>query len=463
MGLFFSRKKSRVAVLVHDGEQWYGYVMTYARPRWRREAEMKCPGKNPRQIPPGLLDFAEKNNAARIRILVSSELITLPSVEFPPDLSPEEMQMVVQGVMSEQTDLEIGTVRVAAAYAERFHMGAPQEMLLVASFENALLETFEKNCRTIRIPLEGIGCLEMALLGAHARENADRRFLFLKRDSGFYVTHATDFLPMSVNALPLGALEDTRGRESERLQRAGKRLESQKDVPLSVLSAFTISEDRRVELNTVFGENTDVKWTEYSAFLQMAAEEVAQAEYPGAPDGGGAVCGLGEEDKDPYIAGTWLFFLVIILAVVFVWGAHMKLQRELEGIERKSAAWKALQEERKKQNDILKKIDSERTRYEKITAILQDKNVFPPGFMEILNVLNEKMPPYTRLNSIHQLSPGGYALTGCTRYQEGLMEMIPMLNTALQSVSYVAELSKLEKREESREQDFLIRITPQKK
>ncbi|MDO4571271.1 MAG: hypothetical protein Q4D38_12875 [Planctomycetia bacterium] len=462
MGLFLSRKKSRVAVLIHDGEEWRCYVMSHGKPQWHCVAQTKSPGKNPRQMPPSLLDFAEKNNAARVRVLLPSEVTTLAEVDFPPDLSPEEMQMVVQGALSEETEQEIGSFRVASAFAERFQMGAPAEMIFAASFENDLLENFEKNCRTIRIPFEGVGSLELALLGAHTRENSNRRFLFLKRDTGFYATHASDFIPMSAGALPLGSLPDARGREPDRLERAAKRFESNKSVPLSVLPDRAISRERIEELTRVFGEDVDVDWLETEAYFLMAAEEVAQTHDPGAPSSGGAVCGLGEEGKDPYRAGTWLFFVALLMAVLFVWGTHAKLERELEGIEKKTTDWKALQEERKKQNDILKKIDSERARYEKITNILKDREIFPAGFLPILSLLDEKMPLYTRLNSMRQIPEGGYELVGCTLYQEGLLEVIPLLNAALVDSDHVAELSKLERKEDTREQDFVIRITPHK-
>lgn len=462
MGLFSSRKRSRVAVLIHDGEEWRGFILTYARPQWRCVEQTECPGKNPRQIPAGLLDFAEKNRATRIRILIPSEVVTLANVEYPIDSSPEEMQAVTLGIFCEETGQEWGTQRVCAVLAERFQMGAPSEMVMASSFESSLLESYEKNCRSVRIPLEGIGSLELAFLAAHARKNGEQRFLLLRRDSGFYATHATDFLPMSVHALALGAKPDERGRESERLQRAAKRLETQSERPLNVVSALPLPEERKAALAEVYGLETVVEYGDYASFLVMAAQEAAREETPGAPGGGGSVCGIGEEEKDPYRAGTWLFFATLLLAVFFVWGIHAKLSGELTTIQEKTVAWEKLQAERKKQNDRLRAIDSDRSRYEKITEILRNTEVLPVGWTAILTQLDQEMPPYTRLLSMVQSENGEYLLKGSTFYQKGLMEFIPLLNTALQEYSLLAELVKLEKRADSREQEFVLRVVPQK-
>ncbi|MDO4583782.1 MAG: hypothetical protein Q4D62_06725 [Planctomycetia bacterium] len=462
MGLFSSRKKSRLAVLIHDGEVWRGYVLVHGRPQWHCVEQRECPGKNPRQIPAGLLDFAEQNRAGRIRILVPSEVVTLAEVEYPLDSSPEEMQAVTLGLFCEETGQEWGTQRVCAVQAERFQMGATLEMVMVSAFETSLLESYEKNCRSVRIPFEGMGALELALLAAHTREHSEERFLLLRRESGFYATHATDFLPMSVHALALGAKPDERGREPERLQRAAKRLETQSERPLRVISALPLSEERKMELADVYGAETVVTYGDYASFLMMAAQEVAGEENPGAPGGGGSVCGVGEEEKDPYRAGTWLFFAALLLAVFFVWGVHAKLSGELALIQEKTVAWEKLQAERKKQKDLLHNIDSDRARYEAITKILQDTDVLPVGWSEILSELDQNMPPYTRLLSMSQSENGEYTLLGSTFYQKGLMEFIPLLNVALQEYSLLAELVKLEKRADSREQEFVLRVVPQK-
>ncbi|MDR1959654.1 MAG: hypothetical protein LBQ54_11540 [Planctomycetaceae bacterium] len=458
MGLFTSKKHSRIAVFLHDGDRWSAFVFAYSRRNWRSIARTSYSGKNPRQIPGELLDFAEKNGACRVRVVLPRNIQTLDQIELPVDATDEEIHTAVMFAHSSETDQTFGTVRIASSLAGSFQMGGSSETLLLAEFETPLLEQYEKNCRSVRIQFDGAGVLELASLGTVCRQHPESRFLFLRRETGFYAAGATEQLPMTAGGIGLGSVPEEHGREPERLQRAARRLETHRTVPLVVWSTPSLDSSRESQIRGICGENADVRFVDFADVAEEVAGEIAAAEHPGVPGGGGAFVGLGETGAVPYRAGTWMFFLTILFAGMFVLITMYKQQGELRTIHAKTKAWEVLQAERKKQNEKLSGFDSQRSRYEKIIGLLSEKSPVPKPLMTVLTVLDENMPLYTRLASIEQISDTELLITGYTMYQDGFLELQPALNKELQTMQMVAELKTLEKLPDSREQRFVFKI-----
>jgi hypothetical protein len=460
------RKYSRIAVFLHDSNQWYAYAFAYQKSLWQTLAQTKLSGKNPRQIPPPLFEFAETNKVQRVRIVLSQSIQKLENVDLPYDAAPEELQTIIALAFSQTTGQEFGTIRVASAFADTFRMGGTNETLYAAGFELPQLELYEKSCQAAGLRFDGCGVLEMAAWAASMRLHDDNRFLFLKRDAGFYAAGATDQLPMMTSGITLGTPSDEQGRETgrgtERLQGIARRINVQKNVPLQIWYSSGVDEKRLEELKTIIDHETQVAFTDLSESenAEAIAREVAETPEPNVPAGGGAVTGLPEKEKSPYYAGTWMFFAALFFAMFFIAVTYCKLQSDLHHINSKITEWDKLRAERKKLNDKLAAIDAQRNKNEKIIKLLNRKNPLPAVLVPLLTELNENMPVYTRLTEIEQIADEELLLTGYTLYQDGFLQLRPKLNQKMNEYHYLVEQKTLEKIPDSNEQKFVLRVFP---
>jgi hypothetical protein len=453
-------KYSRVAVFVHDGNQWYAYVFTYQKSFWQTAAQTTQQGKNPRQIPHQLLGFAEKNNAKRVRIVLPQSVHKIENAELPYDATPEETQTAIALQFTQNTGQEFGTIRVASAFADTFHMGGTNETLYAAGFELSQLELYEKLCQSTGLRFEGCSALEMATLAVGVRLHDESRFLILRHDSSFYVVGATEQLPMMTSMISLAMPNDERGRDSERLQGTARRINAQKSIPLQIFHSSEIDEKRIKELQSIIDTDTPVSFTDLAEIVEEIARETASTLETNVPAGGGAVAGLPEKERSPYRAGTWIFAFALIFAAFFTVVTFFKLQSDLNTINAKTAQWEKLRTERKKLNDKLAAIDAQRNKNEKIIKILNRKNPLPAVLVTLLTELNENMPIYTRLTEIEQISDDELLLTGYTLYQDGFLQLRPRLNQKMKEYNTLVEQKILEKIPDSNEQKFVLRVYP---
>ncbi|MDR3197418.1 MAG: hypothetical protein LBU34_06060 [Planctomycetaceae bacterium] len=453
-------KYSRIAVFVHDGNRWYAYAFAYRKSFWHALGHTTLSGKNPRQIPPQLLEFAETHKVRRVRIVLPQTIQKLENVDLPYDAAPEELQTIIALAFSQTTGQEFGTIRVAAAFADTFRMGGTNETLYAAAFELTQLELYEKLCQPAGLRFDGCGVLEMAALAAGVRMHDESRFLILKRDTGFYAVGATDQLPMMTSGIALGTQPEEHKRETERLQGAARRINAQKSIPLQILYSSGMDEKRIEELQSIIDPETPVSFTDLSEIAEEIAREIAATPEPNLPAGGGALAGLPEKEKSPYRAGTWMFFFALFFAVFFTAATYYKLQSDLNTINTKTAAWEKLRAERKKLNDKLAAIDAQRNKNEKIIKLLNQKNPLPAVLVPLLVELNENMPVYTRLTEIKQTSGDELQLTGYTLYQNGFLQLRPKLNQKMNEYHALVEQKTLEKITDSNEQRFVLRVYP---
>ncbi|MDR1289823.1 MAG: hypothetical protein LBK06_01330 [Planctomycetaceae bacterium] len=455
-----SRKFSRVAVFLHDGGQWYAYVFIYRKLSWDIVERFTCLGKNSRQLPAVLLEFAEKYGARRVRVVLPQNIQKLENIELPSDASAEELQTVVALAYSQATGSEFGTVRVAATFADTLRMGGTAETLFAAGFDIAQLEQYEKICKNSGLQFDGCGVLEMVAVAVGAKLFDDTRFLILRHDKGFYVTCASDNIPMTTSGIALSSnsYAEDKTRESERTQTIARRLNSQKLFPLQVWFSPDVEPQKIDEIRNSIDPATQVTFTDLTKYLDDIAREITTTTEINAPSNGGAIAGLPEKEKDPYRAGTWLAAVIVITAILLILANYQKLRSDINNVNRKTEAWTKLKNERKKLNDKLTALDSDRKRNEKIIQILNQKNPLPASLNTLLEELKQNMPLYTKLTSIEQLENEELLLTGYTFYQEGFLELRVLLNQKLLKYKMTTELKSMEKIEDSKNQKFILRV-----
>jgi hypothetical protein len=453
--MFFNKEYSKVLVLLHDGDSWYAFAFRYVRRDWSCFDRITLNGRNPKQIPSALLDFAEKTNCRRLRLVLPRPVQTL-ELELPFDATHEEVQTILASELSQTTGSEFGSTRIVSVKAETFQMGAMPNVLLAAEFENSLLENYDAQCEKEQLLFDGCAALELAALSVHADHAPEKRFLLLRRETGFYCVGATETQPMLIGGVAVGLLHNT-SEPSEKMERLQKRLDVHKNVPIEVVLCHAeIGEERESQLQMIVNAETEAEFISFGGIAEAVAQKIAAADSAG--EGTCPVVSLGEKITDPHHAGTWILAASLLMVIMFSFGWKWKLENDLQTLETKAAAWNKIQNERKRLNDKLANIDAERARCDKVIALLNEKSITPVGLMNILTELSSNMPPYTKIETIEQ-DKAGYKITGRTMYQEGLLNFSSKFNTELASIAHNMEVTTFEKAADNpREQIFVFSI-----
>jgi hypothetical protein len=472
-----------VVVFLHDGRQWYAYAFFYRKLCWELLSQTVYASRNSRQIPASLIEFAEKHNIRRVRIVLPQNIHKLDNIELPLDATAEELQTVINIAYSQDTGIEYGAVRVVASFADSFNMGGSPDTLFVAGVELGQLELYDKNCQSAGLQFDGCGILELAAVAAGTRKYENTRFLILRQDKGFYITCATDDSPMTASLITLNTnttnttaaattlttsttttaatINQTsieKPKDNDRIQATARRLNTQKFFPLQIWHTQDVEPQKIEDLKNAIDPVTQLNCDDLSLHYENIAREIINTTEINAPSNGGAIVGLPEKEKDPYRAGTWLFCLTIIAALLLILINYKTLRSDLNAIKQKTDAWEKLKSERKKQKDKLNAIDNERRKNELIIQILNQKNPLPNSLNTILEELQKNMPIYTKLISIEQLENEELILTGYTYYQIGLFDLQKLLNHKLQKYKMISEFTSMEKIENSNQQKFILRI-----
>ncbi|MDR1491408.1 MAG: hypothetical protein LBT05_01610 [Planctomycetaceae bacterium] len=459
--MFFRNKHSKVAVLLHDGGTWFAFAFRFERRIWRCYAQTTLNGKSPRRIPPELLTFAETNHCLRVRLVLPRQIHTL-TTELPPDITAEEIQTLLVSEASQITGSEFGSVRIAAVKADHDSMSGLPNTIFAAEFEQAALQQYQQQCRQEQLRFDGCAALELTTLAVHSENTPEKRFLFLRQESGFYYVGASDVdaengQPTTVVNIAVGSQNFSKLPEkSERLR---KRLDLHKNIPIEAALCYTeIDEEYKAKLRTLVSEETEAEFIRFADIAEAVARRVAEIT-PTNED----ICplvSLGEEVTDPHYAGTYILVASLLIAIVLTVGGRWKLQNDLKMIETRAAAWNKLQEERKKVNDKLADIDARRSKCDKVIALLNDKSRTPPGLMKILTELSQNIPAYTKIEAIEQKNGQGknlFEIRGRTIYQDGLLQFCSQFNNELAGISCNLELKEFEKAADNpREQLFVF-------
>jgi hypothetical protein len=459
---FSSKRRSRVAVLLHDGTAWHAQVFAFGRPHWRSVTSMAIGGHNPRVLPEPLLDFADKHGARRVRLVLPQNIHTL-KMELPADAEAEELQTAMAFELGGETGAAVEALRVAAARAETFRMGAAPDMLLAASFDEAALEQYVAACRAAGLDFDGAGALELAALAVHAERQPKARLLLLRHDTTFYAVPATEVSPMTAGPVAFAAGEEAYAElDEERYERIIRRFNLHLMLPMSICCLPMPSENHKQQLRELAGGRADVEFRDLGAEFEHLARQVAETAEIGYPAGGGAVVGTRPPEKDPHRAGTWLFFLLLLTTIASLGLYWYLLRTDLEMLKIKAEAWEAIQGKRKlleQQHDGLR---VERSRCEQTVRLLESKSPLPKGLLPLLDALDRAIPEFTRVTSIDEDGQGGFLVRGHTAVQDRLSDLEKTLLAEMAKLGLLVEQRHLAPIEGSLECEFEYWVGPKK-
>ena len=459
---FSSKKRRRVAVFLHDGANWHAHIFTFGKPRWRSVARTVVVGPNPRSLPEALFDFADKHGARRARLVLPQNIYML-NTQLPRDAEAEELQTAMAFELGTETGADIESLRVAAAQAETFRMGATADMLIAAVFEEDVLEQYEKACQAAGFDFDGAGTLELATLGAHAERCPEARLLLLRRDTAFYAVPATDLTPMTAGAVAFGVDENhQREQDEERRERIVRRFNLHMALPMSICCIPMPEQHRMEQLRELAGGGAEVEFRDFDADVEDVLRQVAQTAEVGFPAGGGAVVSRRPPEVDPYRAGTWIFFLVLLMAVIFVGLFWYKLHSDLTAIEVKSDAWNEIKSKRDALEQKYDSLRSQRSKSEKTVDLLTQRTTLPAGLLPLIDALDKAVPEFTRITSIEGDGKGGFLVYGHTAVQSGLINLERGLLAELGELGHPVEQRELRRMEDSLEYGFVFWIGPKK-
>jgi Tfp pilus assembly protein PilN len=478
-------------ILIHDGASWHVVVLARSGGAWAVRAVETVASRNGSRLPEELLAVAVSQHAKRVTALLPGDVHAV-RFQAPPDAEPEEMQTALRFESAGEFGAENGDLRVAAARADALNLDVDADSWLVAGLGDARLRAFSQAVVDQGLRFAGAGSFELAALAwLHMRVSGDARLLLLKENTAFYAAPALGDTPLVVATLPVGTRPDQEPeRDRERLERAARRLATHGDIPLTVLSCGPASEATQARLAGLFPSPDSVEWHSLNDIIGDLARLACT---PRRSDSAHRcpVVGPTPPPRDPHRAGTWLFFLILLVTVAGVGGKFRALVAEEAALTARKQRWAELQAARKTASERIASLRQQRdeeiaareveiaarqaereaeaaklrARREEEAARLKafrDVQALPPGLLLVLDTLTEAMPPYTRIERLAEAEAGpGLALRGSTRWQPGLGDLVRALNEVLRPCGLIVQQDALELAEAGRgEQVFTYRIVP---
>jgi len=457
----FSRGKT-TAIYLHDGTRWRVVVTAHSRGRWSIRGSETASGSALR-LPEELLAYADARHVRRMAVLMTAEIHSV-AFKAPLDADPEELQTALRYETAQSLGADAEALRLAAINADFYSLGCDPDTWLLAAFQEDRLRYFERLALDRGLRFLGCGSFELAVLGWFRRHHSgDTRLLLVKETDAFYVAPGLDEIPFVTAALPVGNRPDPDpARDHDRRERAARRLAAHNRMPIGVMTcndaAAPADALRMAELIPPATEQTTQT---VAAILDDLASTVCNDLSRHAD----AICplvGPTPPHRDPYRAGTWLFFAIVLTTMAGIatnW--HTLASHEAALLARKQA-WATLENARKNTQAKATALRKQRdTEIQRRNALLNTP-VLPPGLMPTLETLATAMPPYTRLESlVHSDSPNGFEIRGHTRWQEGLADLLQNLNDALRPLNMVAQQDSIATSDGGRhELSFVYRIVP---
>jgi hypothetical protein len=412
------------------------------------------------QLPRALLSHAAEQGARQLRLILPADIHVL-KFEEPPDADPEETHTALAYEAADELGQEAHLVRIAWMPAEDFRLGADPDDVLVAGFDLEYLTRYARDCQAHDLVFAGVVPLELACLGLLVDQQADdRRLVLLRHSSGFYATPSLAVAPMAVGALPVGASPDAdSARDEERIQRTARRLHAHEDLPVFVLSCGPLDDSAKNRLLAAIGVKTSVAWStlenELPALGALAMRGSTEANSQGCP-----VVGLPPAPRDPYRAGTWLFWIIILSTVLYVGLRVHALDEEKLRLSDRKARWEELVKARTGASSAVESVRAERDRLIATHRLLTETKPLDPVVVPLLDTLGSAIPAYTCLARVAATEAGSYEVRGYTLWQEGLAELEAALNRTLSPFGYRARPGQIVLQEERNEQEFIFFIQP---
>lgn len=453
---FFKRlvkryRHSPLAVALYDGRGWFMVVLTYSGGKWHARAPWESDSSNGRQIARALLDAAADAGAYRLRFLLSADPRVL-TIEAYDELFAEELHSALLYEAKGELGADAEGMRFAAAKASSYDMGAGHYDLLASGFEIERIERFIYDAQRSGLEFEAVGSLESALLCWHSARVPERRLLFVRRHTSFYVVPAGDNQAFLTAILPLG-LDTIHGHAvKERAERVKTRLAAHKEVPLTVIVAGHETAGCRAEIEPLLGGAKDIDVRFLAGLISEAALLAAQGEKGGADSGCGLI-GMPPPPRDPNRHGTVIFFLVVLTALAWVGLQRHSYLGQIREAHGRLEKWEKLESARASAGNnsqrLLDKVNRERA----WLRLFSGNQPLPEGILPILEAVAKYMPEYSRLESIRQIE-GGLEIVGVTRWQEGLSRLDEGLRQAAASKGMRREFGGLKMMEKHGMQRF---------
>lgn len=402
---------------MHDGQKWRVAVMSREKRHWACIDTSEQAGQAQySRLPEELLEFAANHKASHARVLLASDVQEL-ELQLPLDAEPEELQTAVRFEAGEALSLDSPNLRFAAARASNFAMGARENGIMLSGFDNALLERYRGFCEEYGMRFAGAGSLEVAALGwAVSRKNrlSTPRLLILKEKDAFYAAPAEGDLPFSVTAMPVGHLAGNAGAtEQERMERAARRLGAHGDLPVTVISCRRLDEGEQSKWADMMNE-APVEWH----WMGDAAGKIAALACTsriGEFDELCPIVGCRPAPRDPYRAGTWMFFSILLFTLLYVGSSWFGLERRRVQLEDRLQRWEALEQARESAaadvNALTERLDSKQD----MLRLLRESEVLSETFMLLLDTIASDVPPHIRIESVRAVENDQFEVKGVSR------------------------------------------------
>jgi hypothetical protein len=399
----FQRRKP-LAICQHNGDQWCAFVYRRSRGQWSAQSSRVFPSPNAKQLPDAMLAWSRAEGARRVRIVIHGEVHSL-RLTLPSDAHPEEVHTAIAYEAASETGVDAHLMRVSAARANHYRMGAGANLFLVVGHDLSVLNQYHGDCVRHRLRFEGVACLELVALSQHARESAGERFLFLRRHEGFLAVPATENTEMFLRGLAFGAAAmENADRESEWMEQSRKSFELLAHTPIHMVTSQTLPPSRIQQLRKVLGEATELHIEALDEFAPRMLTHVAWS-LPGGTEQGCALVGMPPKPKDPRRVGSWAAAAVIVLAALCLAWLWKTTADHLDSVRKRHANWETLTAARKAAAETYQSRLRQRNEMMQIRSVIQDARPLCRAWPPLLEALRSSMPPYTRVTTISQAGP----------------------------------------------------------
>ncbi len=460
MWFFNKRQNSPLVIAVYNGICWRAMAFRFEGGHSHAAKPVEVASANGRQLPKQIIEYALAEDAVRIRVMATGD-IHLLGMELPEDAADEEIHTAVAYEAADEIGNDAQMLRLAVVRADYYRMGADADAVLTSGFELKILDKFNHDCEKNGLDFEGIGSLEMAVLARHAREDENKRLLFLRKDNAFYVTPAADINPFMVSILPIGFNLEKDIAARERAERGLQRIEPHNNIPLRIVSCCPMPSAKRLWLEKSLANKTDFEIVDFGMVETDILNHAAWANVGGV-ESGCAFVSTPPEARSQYRVGTIIALAIFLVAVAWCGFKWHIFKRDYKSAEDKMQAWATLESEREKKSEMLISLLSKRQKLNEKKDLLKNHKALPKGLLKTLKVLSESMPKYSFVTEISHSGEESLLISGMTRWQEGLSLLDSALKSALRKDGMDREFEGLEAIAGARAQKFKFIVKPLK-
>jgi hypothetical protein len=442
--------KRRTGVVVFDGTRWIGRVFALKNGEWMADVPTEAISPNGRQIPESILNALIDGDATAVRLLLPTES-RVGTVAGADDLEPEELHTALAYELAAEWGRAPEQMRLAIVPAIELGLGLAADQFVVAGFDQSMIAGFARVFHQAGIRFEGVNGIELALLRQQTRTG--ETFLFLRSQSSFLASSATERQPATLQEVPVGLQEEGTESGRERLLRLQRRLQVNAGHPLRIVAAGEQGEETQNRIQHLVGISSPAVVGYFDdvlpALMQAALREAVCT--PALPP---------PRPRDPNRVGTWLCLGVIVLTGLLLFTHWHMLRRQIQREEGRQAAWADLQQERASYEKRFNQMREERDALYEVERIFNQPDRVPAALPVLLEALADGMPIQTRITRIRQTGPDAFELAGKTRWPNGKIHLHRLLSDTFFPLGMIVEPGTLQFHEDALEQEFIYLLTP---